>query len=219
MWRTFLLIASSLIALAQTAVVVGVVQDQTAAVIVGANVGLSGNGLTRTARTEVAGFVFRDLPAGDYTLTVDLDGFLPRREAVSLADGQRLDLKGVTLEVVPFPGGGLWRILDPRTTNGELAGSVVREDRVVAKDATVSLRCEDSVQCGLTTRSGKAEFRFVDLPPGPYELRWVEKGSYPEELHIKVVSGMAVEYNPLWLERCVEPTCNPANQRPRIYLE
>lgn len=147
------------------------------------------------------------------------DGFLPRMETLSLANGQRLDLKGITLEVVPFSDGGLWRTLVPRTEKGEVAGSIFREDKVLAKDATVSLRCSDSVQCGLTTRSGKAEFHFVDLPPGPYELRWVEKGSYPEKLQIKVVQGMAVEYSPLWLEGCVEPTCDPAKQPPRIYLE
>lgn len=65
--RAFLLAASSFCALAQTAAVTGVIQDQTAAVIVGASVGLSGNGLTRTARSQVAGFSFENLPAGDYT--------------------------------------------------------------------------------------------------------------------------------------------------------
>ncbi len=88
------------VATAQTGAISGTVTDQTAGVIPGATVTLTGpNGATATAVSNVRGqFVFRDLPTAAHELSVSLSGFGTVRATVTPAAGATTD-HAVTLPI------------------------------------------------------------------------------------------------------------------------
>jgi hypothetical protein len=99
--RLLALTAALLLALAfpahaqvQAGHIVGTVVDQQGAVLPGAAVTLSGQGLTRTFTTEADGrFRFLNLPPGSYTVRAELEGFAPHvREAIQVVIGQTIEI-------------------------------------------------------------------------------------------------------------------------------
>ncbi len=105
----FLLLASSALLLAQTGSISGTVEDDTGAVIQGAEVTVHnlGSGATRTATSGgVGNFSLTDLPAGTYEITVKSTGFkafhvatIPLTVAQVLTITAKLEPGAVTEEV------------------------------------------------------------------------------------------------------------------------
>jgi len=70
----------------------GSVYDQTGALLPGVELTIRGASSGNT-QTDVAGnFAFRDLPAGDYEITAELNGFERARRAVRLQSGERVTI-------------------------------------------------------------------------------------------------------------------------------
>ena len=105
----FLLLASSVFLLAQTGSISGTVEDDTGAVIQGAEITVHnlGSGATRTATSSgVGSFSLTDLPAGTYEITVKSTGFkafhvasIPITVAQVLTITPKLEPGAVTEEV------------------------------------------------------------------------------------------------------------------------
>ncbi len=73
-------------------------------VVIGATVNLS-NGWT--AVTDDQGrFVFNEVPSGNYTLTVRMEGFPPLYQNVEVGAGQTIDLGTMSLQAGTLGGGG-----------------------------------------------------------------------------------------------------------------
>ncbi len=79
----------------------GSVTDQTTAPLPGVRVSIHGGAVaTRTAETGAAGdFAFPDLPAGDYEISAELNGFERAHRAVRVKSGERVTVT-LTLRVV-----------------------------------------------------------------------------------------------------------------------
>jgi len=93
-------VATAPVAVAQTGAISGTVTDQTAGVIPGATVTITGpGGTTSTAVSTARGqFVFRDLPIAEHELSVSLAGFRTVRAAVTPAAGTTTD-HAITLPI------------------------------------------------------------------------------------------------------------------------
>jgi hypothetical protein len=90
-----------------TGTVKGVLTDDSGAVIPGASVTLSGNGVSRTAQSQADGtYSFPDLAPGQYNVSVSFTGFAPFSKSVAVAGGSavqvpiELSIKAETQEVM-----------------------------------------------------------------------------------------------------------------------
>ena len=71
----------------------GSVADQTGARLAGVRVAIHG-AATRTAETGAAGdFAFQDLPAGDYEIAAELNGFERAHRAIRVKTGERVTVE------------------------------------------------------------------------------------------------------------------------------
>lgn len=87
-----------------SATVTGQVVDSDGAIIAGARVvlTLSATGTTRETISDSDGsFTFRELPAGEFSIAVTLEGFTAAKSEGTLVDGQTLDLPDLSLSVAP----------------------------------------------------------------------------------------------------------------------
>ena len=122
----FVVILTTVSALAQTASLTGRVTDPQGAVVVGAAVTLTAvTGNARTTRTRQDGsFAFEPLSDGDYTLQVESPGFATVRQRVSIAGGTRtldipLSVAGL-VEDVSVTAAGTTRLPRPTVTGTRL---------------------------------------------------------------------------------------------------
>ena len=85
-FSVFLLVTVAAFAQATGGTLRGVVTDNSGAVVPAATVSLTGNGLTRSARTQADGsYVFSGLPAGQFTVRLTYPGFAAFEKAVAVS--------------------------------------------------------------------------------------------------------------------------------------
>ena len=116
-----------------TGQITGTVTDSTNAVLPGVTVTIRnvGTGLTRETQTGSDGvFIFPDLLAGTFDLSVSLQGFKPyEQKGIVLASTERIALRAISLDV-----GGLSETItvqsetvNVQTTNGARTGLITRD--------------------------------------------------------------------------------------------
>jgi hypothetical protein len=88
----FIFLSASVPAFAQTSGITGVVNDSSGAAVPNARVALTRNGVNAAQRTTTNGngaYSFSSMEAGEYTLSVEANGFTPARQANIQVDARQ----------------------------------------------------------------------------------------------------------------------------------
>jgi hypothetical protein len=197
-----LLLMIALSASAQTGgVVKGVITDDSGAVIPAASVVLSGNGISRNAKTQTDGsYSFAGLPPGQYTISVALTGFSPFVRTIAVSAGVTAQLPiqlNVTAEkqqitVTAEPGPTISVDPDANATALVIKGSDLQalpDDPDDLADALQALAGPGAGPNGgsiyidgfsggqLPLRSRSARFGSIRIPSPPSMTVWDSAGS------------------------------------------
>ncbi len=192
----------------------GIVVDQTGAYVPHIAVELdSATSKVKVQTDDVGVYQFSNLPAGEYSLTIQVPGFITRRvKSIGLLEGEQKGLPDITIDIAPC--GWLSRdiVLLPGVLFGTLSGSV----DPAAKDVDVTLVCRRFSACSSTRTDSNGHFSFETLPAGVYGLNFQRPGFYPEratEYRYIVNAGWESVYRPMVLEKCPNGNCDPRPQR------
>ena len=166
---------------ARAASLTGAVIDQTGAYVPHASVELASETDDYKVQADDSGvYQFSNLPAGEYTLTIRVPGFINRRiKSIGLLTGEPKRLPDVTLDIGNNGCGGpppRDLVLLPGTLFGTLSGTVDPP----AKDVDVTLVCRTFSACSSTRTDSNGHFSFETLPAGIYGLNFRRDGFYPE---------------------------------------
>jgi hypothetical protein len=218
--RIALALAILLIPFSAAASLTGTIIDQTGAYIPHAAVELASETKSSKVQADDMGvYQFSNLPAGEYTLTFRVPGFINRRvKSIGLLEGEQKRIPDVTIDVglcglpsrdiIPLPGALL----------GTLSGSVDPP----AKDVAVTLVCRTFSACSSTVTDSNGHFSFETLPAGMYGLNFRRDGFYPLNATgytYTVNAGWESVYSPAELEQCPNGNCDPklrAPKQPRV---
>jgi len=202
---------------APAASLTGAIIDQTGAFIPHAAVELASETNDYKVQADDSGvYQFSNVPAGEYTLTIQVPGFRNRTiKSIGLLTGEPKRLPDVTLDTGsngcgPPPPRDL--VLLRGTLFGTLSGSVDPP----AKDVDVTLVCRTFSACSSTRTDLNGHFSFETLPPGVYGLNFRRDGFYPENAtgySYYVNAGWESVYEKKVLEQCPNGNCDP-NLRP-----
>jgi hypothetical protein len=196
-----------------TASLTGTVVDRTGAYIPHADVELdSGTNKYKIQADDTGVFQFSNLPAGEYTLTILVRGFISRRiKSIGLLTGESKRLPDVTLDVGNNGCGGpppRNLVLLSGTLFGTLSGSVDPP----AKGVEVTLVCRTFSACSSTVTDSSGRFSFETLTAGVYGLNFRLDGFYPENAtgyEYTVNAGWESVYAPKQMEKCLNGNCDP----------
>jgi hypothetical protein len=207
-----LLAATLFLPLAQAASLTGAVVDLTGASIRQAAVEVDSGARKWQAQTDDMGvYKFTNLPAGEYTLVVNMAGFKRfSLKSIVVLEGQERRLPDVPLDLgngcgspfrdlVLLPDGGSF---------GRLSGIVTPQ----VKDVEVTLVCRTFAPCRSTKTDSNGQFSFDMISAGSYGLNFRRQGFYTENAtgySYDVNAGWESIYNPVRLERCLRGNCDP----------
>jgi hypothetical protein len=203
----------------------GAVIDLTGAFIPHASVELASETNDYKVQTDDSGvYQFSNLPAGEYTLTIRVLGFINRRiKSIGLLTGEPKRLPDVTLDIGNSGCGGP----PPRDLvllSGVLFGTLSGSVDPPAKDVDVTLVCRTFSACSSTRTDANGRFSFDMLSAGVYGLNFRREGFYPENAtgyEYTVNAGWESVYAPVTLEQCANGNCDPKlrPQRPVAICE
>jgi hypothetical protein len=221
-----LLIPFSAPAQEATASITGAAVDVTGAYIPKATVVLDSGTRKYQIQADDAGvYQFSNLPAGEYTLTLQALGFYRLTvKPIKLLEGEQKRVPELILDVgasgcgTPFPPA--FQLLAGEAMFGGLAGSVVRYGGSLqpVEGVDVTLVCRTFSACGSTKTDAQGLFSFGMLSPSEYGLSFRLEGFYPDQASaysVRVKAGLESEYGPVFLERCPNGNCDPKLRPPR----
>ena len=210
---------------ARAASLTGSLIDPVGASVANATVELDSGTQQYRGRTDDAGvYEFANLPAGQYSLTLQVLGFYRLIvRPISLSESEQKRVPALLLDVAgsgcgtPFPPA--FQLLTGDSELGVLAGSVVRYGaREALAGVDVTLVCRTFTSCASTKTDTQGLFSFGMLPPGEYGLSFRREGFYPDQASaysVRVKAGLESEYGPVFLERCPDRNCDPKLRPPR----
>jgi len=217
--RIALIAAVLLIPLSEAASLTGTLVDP-----VGGHVALAAVELvsrTRKYQVQTDGmgvYSFTNLPAGEYKLTFQPQGFKTLvLESIILSEQEEKRISELTMDVGDVADCGhyppAFRLVPGDPFFGSLAGSVKG-----AADVDVTLVCRTFSPCRSTKTDSTGRFSFSMLSPGEYGLSFRREGFYPEMAtgyFFLVKAGLESVYSPVTLEPCRNGNCDPKLRPPR----
>jgi hypothetical protein len=192
----------------------GGLTDVTGAYVTNAPAELDSKTAQYQARTSKVGiYEFSNLPAGEYTLTFRVTGFLPLIvKSIVVSEREQKRIPDVPLEVAhglcPRPIAQDQVLLPPESSFGNLIGSVTP----AIADVEVTLVCRTFSPCRSTKTDSSGRFSFDMLSAGIYGLNFRRDGFYPENAtgyEYTVNAGWESVYSSKLLERCHNGNCDP----------
>lgn len=209
-----ILLPCSLPAQEAAASLTGGLTDVTGAYITNAPVELDSGTRQYQARTSTSGiYRFSNLPAGEYTLTFRVIGFLPLIvTSIVVTEREQKRIPDVPLEVAhglcPRAIARSQILLAPGSPFGQLSGSVVPP----TTDVDVTLVCRTFSACRSTKTDSSGHFSFDMLSAGVYGLNFRRDGFYPVNAtgySYDVNAGWESVYSPVMLDQCPNGNCDP----------
>ena len=208
-----LLIPFSLPAQEAIASLTGGLTDVTGAYITNAPVTLDSGTRKYQSRTSKDGiYQFSNLPAGEYTLTFRVVGFLPLIvTSIVVSEREQKRIPDVPLEVAhglcPRAIAQDQILLPPGSSFGNLIGSVIP----AIADVEVTLVCRTFSACRSTKTDSNGRFSFDMLSASVYGLNFRREGFYPDNAtgyEYTVNAGWESVYAPKLLEQCSNGDCD-----------
>ncbi|MBM2834368.1 MAG: Branched-chain amino acid transporter, amino acid-binding protein [Candidatus Brocadiaceae bacterium] len=151
-------------------IIFGFVDDEEDDALEGVTVTLDGADHSESVETDKEGFYeFRNLLAGDYTLTYEKDGFQTYTESISLLDGEIKEIRTITLEkVVPTP------TPSPTPSSSNIFGFVYDSEEEPIQDVTVTIKGDN--YSGSTSTDEYGYYELKNLLSGDYTLTYNKEG-------------------------------------------
>lgn len=150
------------------------------AALASATVQLQSNGQTLyTATSNASGqYQMQNIAAGNYTLVATKSGYQNYSEAITLAAGQQLTGKNITLT--------------PNVTNGAVSGTVRNANtNAIIRSATVQLKIGAQVQLQ-TTSNTNGIYMLAAVPPATYTLLVFKDGFNAASENLTIASGQNI---------------------------
>ncbi|MBI2472382.1 MAG: carboxypeptidase regulatory-like domain-containing protein [Planctomycetes bacterium] len=159
--------------------IIGFVNDEDDDALAGVTVTLDGAEYSDSVITDEDGaFEFRDLSAGDYTLTLEKDGFQTYTQNISLGDGEILVLDTIILEVI---------------VKAALSGYVVDINGDPVENVRIRARGVKTGYKNTTATDADGFFEFADLDADTYIIVARKKGYKRAKQTISLGDGESQE--------------------------